>query len=408
MKKKDIPSTRRKFLQTAVAGIGGVALGQGSLHGSDRTEKERKEDRPFLYRTLGKTGLKLPVISLGVMNCDNPALVKAALDAGIIHLDTANYYMRGKNETMIGEVVKGRPRDSFVLATKVLGDHMSYGTGLFTEKTKAGPFIEKFETSLKRLQMDYVDILYLHNVMRGEAALFEPLMKAMIDLKKAGKTRFIGVSTHMNEPEVIRAAIESKVYDVVLTAYCAHQAHWKEVRDAIAQAAKAGLGVVAMKTIAGTVYNIGKTIDVNAPALMKWALQDENVHTTVPGCTTFDQLEENLNLMAGLTLTAEEKAYLASSRKEASLYCNGCRECLASCPADLPIPDLMRACMYLHGYRNLAAARETLENLKLPDGPVPCSNCSACTARCAKGFQVREKVLNVARLLDVPEDFIYG
>ena len=110
---------RRDFLKSSVAGVGSFF----SLSSNEPTpvpsESQGKNPRKFMYRTLGKTGVRLPVITMGVMNSDNPNLIRAALDAGLVHLDTANGYMRGKNEEVIGGVLKGRPRDSFVVATKI-------------------------------------------------------------------------------------------------------------------------------------------------------------------------------------------------------------------------------------------------------------------------------------------------
>ena len=100
--------SRRDFLKFTAAGLGGcVYLGanEKSLSGEVQKEKEEK----IIYRTLGKTGIKLPVITMGVQNSDNPNLVRAALDAGMVHLDTAHYYQRGTNEVMIGEVSREGP-----------------------------------------------------------------------------------------------------------------------------------------------------------------------------------------------------------------------------------------------------------------------------------------------------------
>ena len=72
--------------------------------------------------------------------------------------------------------------------------------------------------------------------------------KAMTKLKKEGRVKHLGISTHSNEPEVIRAAVKSGVYEVVLTAYNFRQPHVADVEKAMAEAAKAGLGIVAMKT----------------------------------------------------------------------------------------------------------------------------------------------------------------
>jgi aryl-alcohol dehydrogenase-like predicted oxidoreductase len=147
-----------------LAGVAGLSAAQ-VLEGKD-SGPGRSQDQAGLkviHRTLGKTGLKLPVVSMGVMNADNPALVAAALDAGIVMLDTAWGYQRGRNETMIGQVIKGRPRDSYVLATKVPGDR-DRKTGFLLPETSPENFKTKFDTSLERLGLEYVDILYLHNL----------------------------------------------------------------------------------------------------------------------------------------------------------------------------------------------------------------------------------------------------
>ena len=173
---------------------------------------------------------------MGVMNADNPNLVRAALDGGIVHFDTAHGYMRGRNEEMLGEVFKGVKRDSFTLATKVVPPGLDRRSGVFAPDTRPEAMVELFHLSLKRLRMDHVDILFLHNATRREAVLHEPVLKALLQLKKEGKARAIGVSTHANEPEVIRAAAGSGAYDVVLTSYNFKQAHRAEVRAACQEA----------------------------------------------------------------------------------------------------------------------------------------------------------------------------
>ena len=73
----------------AAAGLGGcVYLGANEKSLSAEVQEEKEEK--IIYRTLGKTGIKLPVITMGVQNSDNPNLVRAALDAGMVHLDTAH------------------------------------------------------------------------------------------------------------------------------------------------------------------------------------------------------------------------------------------------------------------------------------------------------------------------------
>jgi predicted aldo/keto reductase-like oxidoreductase len=110
----------------------------------------------------------------------------------------------------------------------------------------------------------------------------------MKQLKKEGRVKFIGVSTHQNQAEVIRAAIESKAYDVVLAAYNSTYPNIDEIKKAIAEAAKAGVGIIGMKTVAGLVGGgFGgppkKASEQEITAAIKWSLENENVTTIIPG-----------------------------------------------------------------------------------------------------------------------------
>ena len=400
--KTSISMNRRNFLKKSTSGLAGMTLLPG-LSSPSHSQKNLK-DHKIITRALGGTGFTLPVISMGVMNADNPNLVAAALDAGIVMLDTAWGYQRGNNEKMIGEVIKDRPRDSFVIATKVPGLPRDRRTGLFTPETKGDSFIEMFHTSLERLGLDYVDILYLHGVSRKEAVQFEPLMEALQKVKKQGKARFVGITTHRNEPEAIRAAVEAEIYDVVLTAYNFRKDNLNDLEAAIAEASKEGLGMVAMKTQAGVYWDEEKQKPINMKAALKWALNNPNIHTAIPGFTTFDQLELDLTVMEDLTLTEEEKKDLIQGNDlHTSLYCQQCEQCIPQCPGQLPIPSLMRGYMYAYGYRNLDAAHDLVSSLELPDNP--CRSCSSCSVKCASGFNVKERIEDITRIKSVPVDF---
>ena len=164
------------------------------------------------------------------------------------------------------------------------------------------------DLSLQRLQMDYVDILYLHGVSHREVALHPEFLDALRTLKQQGKIRFAGVSTHQSEPDVIEAITEDPVYDVVLTSYNFNQGHRDQVKEKIALAAGKGIGIIAMKTMAGGFMDKERNLPVNCRAALKWVLQDPNVHTTIPGITSFDQLTENTGVMENLEMTEEEKS----------------------------------------------------------------------------------------------------
>ncbi len=388
-------------MKSTLAGVGGLFfLPPIKSKAEVRAVEAKGKERKFIYRTLGKTGIKLPVISMGVMLTDNPNLVRVALDSGVVMLDTAQAYQRGQNEGMIAEVLKGRPRDSYVLATKAYLPR-NQTTGLYTEEATEEAFSRKVDSSLKNLGLDYVDIYYHHNVWKKESALYEPILKALEKAKKAGKTRFAGITTHMNEPEVIHAAVDSKFYDVILTTHNFQQKHYAEVRNAIARASRAGIGIVAMKAVRGASQQ-GPTIK-NIPASFKWILQDPNVHTIIAGFTTFEHIKMDLAVMENPTLTDDEKKDLQKEASISGLYCQGCRQCLGQCPEHLPIPDLMRAYMYTYAYRNLVHAQDLVLSLNLPDRV--CEDCSQCTVKCSSGFNVSRKIRDVARLRNIPTEF---
>lgn len=410
MDRTDKSNDRRGFLKKGAAGLGAMFMFPGAAQVKSEPgtpevpEKPRK--RVMLTRPFGRTGLTLPVISMGCGSCDNPEVVRAALDAGVMHLDTAWNYGNGANETMIGGVIKGRPRESFVIGTKIPGGPEDRRKAVYTADAKAGPFIEKFEESLKRLGLDYVDIIELHCAVTREEALWEEYLGAMQKMKDEGKARLIGLSTHRNEPEVIRAAAESEVYDSVVTAYNFRQPHVLEMKEAIAAAAKAGLGVIAMKTLAGVYWDRQRKRMINPRAALKWVLQDENVHTAIPGFNTFDQLETDLSVMEDLELTPEEKNDLDTGANLGlpGLYCPQCSDCAAQCPRGVDVPTLMRSYMYAYGYRNLLSAKVTLDSSGI-DG-APCDGCESCSVRCRMGFDVRDRVRDIARLGALPRDFV--
>jgi len=389
---------RRQFMKSSVAGMAGFICLPSTAKRQDRNQKEKK----LIYRTLGKTGMQVPVIGMGILSSGSPALMQAALDAGITHFDsTAAQPQQMRNEEMIGEVLKGVPRESVIFGTKI---HLfpDYKTGLYTKTVTEDDFLKKLDMALKRLKMDYVDIVYHHMVSRRESALHEPVMKAMEKAKKAGKARFLGITSHSNVAEAVNAAADSNFYEVVMAAHFHKQKNLGAVKEAVAKAAKAGLGVVAIKVIMGDWTKDEKP--VNPRASLKWVLQDSNVHATIPGFSNFEEMNEDLSIMEDLSLTEAEKNDLKRDASLPGLCCLGCGQCLRQCDAELPIPDLMRAYMYAYGYHQTALAQSLVTSLDLPQHV--CEDCSSCSVECLNEWNVNEKVQDIIRLRDVPSGFL--
>jgi aryl-alcohol dehydrogenase-like predicted oxidoreductase len=402
--KKHRFTSRRNFLKTGAAGIAGSAF----LSACSRPAPQKQsKDRKLVYRTLGRTGLRLPVVSMGSIYAIE--LVRAAHDEGIVYFHTSSSYSERNHERLLGAALRDLPRDSYVIASSPdLPYRFDRGDGLSLDLgTGADPGLipESLEGSLQRLGLEYVDIFYLCSISRRETALHGPYMRAFEKLKTSGKARFVGLGTHSNEPEVIRAAAESGFWDVILTAYNFRQSHREDVRAAIGQAAKAGLGVVAMKTQAG-VYWDGTRKRINMKAALKWVLQDENVHTTIPAFSNYDELQEDLSIMDNLALTPEERQdlRLGETLGLSGMYCQQCSRCRTLCPAGMDIPTLMRASMYAFGHERPERARDTLRAWTSED--ISCRRCDRCDVQCSLGLNVRSSALAMARLLDSPREFV--
>ena len=382
---------RRNFLKMSVTAGAALTLPSADILAKESTISAKK----LPQRTLGKrTGIKLPILSMGVMNADNPSVVRAAYNSGITLFDTAYVYQNGRNEEMLGEFFADKPRDSFILATKA-GEKPTEGA--------AERFLEKFETSMKRLRMSYVDIFYVHSPT-AENVSYAPILEVLDKLKKDKRIKYVGLSTHSNEPKVIDAAVDNGNYDVILTSYNYNQKHHADLNPAIERAVKAGLGIVAMKTMAGGFLDKEKTKKVNTSAALKWSLQNKNIHTAIPGFTSFDMLEESINAAMNLKFTKNETDYFALADDIDTLYCQGCDACHGQCVKGLDIAPMMRAYMYNYGYKNPALAKSVIDELAITGNP--CGDCDACSVKCTSGFQVAQKVQDITRLQYVPQDFL--
>lgn len=149
------------------------------------------------YRRLGKSGLKVSEICLGTMTFGHGAdeaeanrMVHLACDAGVNFFDTANSYGDGESEVLLGKALKSRRRDA-VVATKFFNP---MGTGPNDSGMSRRHIMQAIDDSLKRLQMDYVDIYYIHHV--DTQTPLEEMLRALDDLVQQGKVRYTACSNY--------------------------------------------------------------------------------------------------------------------------------------------------------------------------------------------------------------------
>jgi L-galactose dehydrogenase len=172
------------------------------------------------YRELGKTGLKLPVLSFGASslgqefrNVDlGEALqsVHAALDAGMNFIDTSPFYGRGMSEVLLGVALRGVPRDRYILGTK-LG---RYDRGHFDFSARRAA--ESVDVSLHRMGVEYLDICLCHDIEFVEMSqVVEETIPALRRAQEQGKVRFVGISGY--PMKIFRYVLERTDLDVVLS-----------------------------------------------------------------------------------------------------------------------------------------------------------------------------------------------
>jgi predicted aldo/keto reductase-like oxidoreductase len=246
------------------------------------------------------------------------------------------------------------------------------------------------------LATDHLDIWYLHE-KNSPSALLDELFEAQQIALKQGKIRFTGVSTH-NAKDIIPILVKKGATDVVLATY--NFTMEKAFTDAMAQAHAAGMGVVAMKVMAGG-FRRSNPSDPNTAKLkregamlaaLKWALRDAYVHTTIPGMTDMDQLEENLKAMSEPYSPREEKVLARQLEFITPLYCRMCGDCDGHCAKGLPVADVLRYAMYADGYGQFELGRDHFKQLPVELFSIRCGDCPTCTVNCRHGVKVRERL----------------
>ena len=381
-------TSRREFLSAGLsAGLALPVLGASSAMGLEKPlgEPEAKgagSPVKLEYRTLGRTGLKVTTVGMGCMITSDPSVITRAADMGINYFDTARGYQNGNNERMVGAAL-GAKRKQIVLSTK-------------SHSPNKEALLKDLDTSLRELNTDWVDIWYLH--AKGSAEeIHDDMIEAQQVAKKQGKIRFAGVSTHGGQQQLLPWMAQKGVFDVVLTGY--NFTMGVDMDQSIATAAKAGLGVVAMKVMAGGLRRLKPddpaykklTQQGGMLAALKWVIKKPNIATTIPSITDMDQLDENLKAMSNPLSAGEEKILSAHLDAIRPLYCRMCGQCDGACQKGLPVADVLRFLTYADGYGQFALGRERFLELSAEHKAVRCGDCAACTVKCPHGVQVARR-----------------
>ena len=301
------------------------------------------------YRQLGSSDLQVSEISLGswltysggVEREQAAACVEKAFEVGINFIDTANVYGRGAAETFLGEVLQNRPRDSYILATKVFFPMSDTDQGLSRTQIH-----KQINDSLQRLKTDYVDLYQCHRY--DENTPLEETMAALTEVVEAGKARYIGFSEW--SAAQIKAAGEIVGAEKFVSSQPQYSMLWRTPEAEIFPlSAENGIGQIVWSPLAQGVltgkYKVGQPIPEDSRAAsetmnvfigrllddriltkveklkplaeaenlslaqfaLAWVLRDKRVSSAIIGASKPTQIIDNA-AASGVTLTAETLA----------------------------------------------------------------------------------------------------
>ena len=414
--------------------VAGAAAGTLATHGLWRSVASA-EKLPEIkeYRTLGKTGQRISDLSLGGGGLNNPKTVAEALKMGITYIDTAPDYGRSEDTIGRGWKMSGVAREKFHLTTKICrpGGYPGHLPS-YRQKASKAAIIEAVEGSLKRLRTDYIDNLFVHAVgerrpwkedgeWRFDAdRLKDPeMLEAVAELKKAGKVKFLGMSSHgphgppgpdgrRRSENSVRVAVESGLYDVIMPAYNLYA--WKGLRDILKLAQEKQVGVIAMKVLRGGKQAKAKGVlpkrGIPQHNVFKWVWSNPAVAGLIITMPTLSRVKFFMKA-SGQKLAMHEGHELESMLAATSTdVCRiGCGDCVDKCSRNVDIPTAFRADYYDGDLGDTLKARALYDGLRTQGHDASaCAGCTnqTCLGACTHGVNIRAGLLDVHSRLGAP------
>lgn len=368
------------------------------------------------YRRFGKTGLPLSVFSLGTMRSLTSAetfeaTVRAALDLGINHIETARGY--GQSEALLGQTLQtlgSAVRDRLTITTKLI------------PTADAASMTAAIDESLQRLQLETIDCVALHGLNTSQhlawAQNVDGCMAALQAAQQAGKIRHIGFSTH-GSLELIQAAILTGLFSFINLHYYAFFPRHAAAVD-LARAHDLGVFIISPADKGGLLYTPPETLrELCAPfeplhLTYRWLLSQSTVTTLSIGPATPDELAHPLAVsdrtepLTPAEMAALQRLEAAAQTGLGSDRCHQCYACLP-CPETINIPEVLRL-------RNLAIAYDMTEygqyRYRMFENAghwFPgrkgnrCTDCGDCLPRCPSNLDIPTLLRDAHDRLNGPE-----
>jgi predicted aldo/keto reductase-like oxidoreductase len=359
--------TRRDFIRTV--GLGGIAAtGIEIDRAMAAPAPGEAQAQTVPKRKLGKTGVEVSILCLGGMfdTINNQLLLKQAYNWGVTYWDTAEGYGNGKSEEGFGRFFNRNPgaRKDIFLVTK-------------TRPGAPEKMTESLERSLKELQTDHVD-MFLAHAIQAPNELGEPLKDWATKMKKAGKIKFFGFSTHTNMEDCLLGAAKMDWIDGIMFSYNFRLMNIPKMKEALAACVDAGIGLVAMKTQgSGPVKTeseaelqaVGRFLErgfTDKQAKLQVVWDNPHIASICSQMPSLTILSANVTAARDLTKMGHTDFDLLDrfAMDTCSGYCAGCGSiCLEAVGGLIPVSDVMRCLMYYRDYGDLDLARNVFAGL---------------------------------------------
>jgi predicted aldo/keto reductase-like oxidoreductase len=358
------------------------------------------------YRTLGKTGLEVSLLSFGCMRLpededEAAALISAGADRGLNYFETAPGYCNGTCERKVGLGLRGRREQVLVSAKSFVKDD-----------TDADAMRRSVEASLAALQTDYLDFYQFwgfrleswDNVRKPGGAL-----EAIRKLQGEGVIRHFGFTSH-DTPENVITLLETGEFESATLVY---NILYTDQEPAIATARDRGVGIVVMCPVSGGLLaNPSREIQDlfpgasdgsgSAELALRFAWSCRGVTTTPSGMERMEDLEQNLAAVKRFEPLAESDRarvleVLEQFRAVGDKFCTGCRYCLP-CPNDVWIPGIFKLVNYARLYGLADKAKIQYSEWSEKHGTAVCSECGECEPKCPHGIPIIAQLKEAAEL----------
>ncbi len=387
---------RREFIKSSVA-LSTAATAMGATIPVDAAEKAVVKR----YQRIGKTDMEMSDISFGTGRLPSASMILRAIDRGINYFDTAPDY--GRSEEYIGQALKRFKQRGKILIASKFCDDVPYEAGVSHLRAGSGvaDYKQAVENSLKRLNTDYLDVVFVHamgekdDYQAERKRLLDPnMLQAADELKQAGKMRYLAVSSHgpYNMERLLLEAVKSGHFDMIMPAF--NFMKFPKVPEVLQEAKTRGVGVVAMKTLVGA-----RDMELDARgavfehAAFRWVLQHPEVAGLVVTMKRTNDIENYLQASGGGFTAADQLTLDRYAAQFGADYCRtGCSDCEGRCPVGVPIASILRYQMYFDSYEDEKRAMHSYTGLQR--NATACLDCAveSCTSGCIYGLPVALKM----------------